>query len=104
MIRIASHGMTPRRLGTTEVQVFSNCDKVELFVNGKSLGTADPDKVRVFRWENVTLQSGPNQIKAVGTSGGGNVSDMCQWILDPAAAPAPAGPETAFPSPTPPKG
>jgi beta-galactosidase len=101
MIRIASHGMTPRRLGTTEVQVFSNCDKVELFVNGKSLGAVKPDKVQVFRWENVALQSGSNQIKAVGTSSTGSVGDTCSWVLDPAAAPAAAGPDTAFPSPTP---
>jgi beta-galactosidase len=104
MVRIASHGMTPRRLSTTEVQVFSNCGKVELIVNGRSLGTEAPDKVNVFRWENVALQSGANDIKAVATNAGGTLTDTCQWVLDPAAAPTPPGPETVFgykASPTP---
>jgi beta-galactosidase len=96
MVRIASHGMTPRRLGTTGVQVFSNCNSVELFVNGKSLGKVSPDKVNVFRWENVALQSGGNDIKAVATNASGTVTDTCQWVLDPATAPAAPGPETAF--------
>jgi beta-galactosidase len=96
MVRIASHEMTPRRLGTTDVEVFSNCGKVELFVNGQSLGTASPDKVNVFRWQNVALQSGANEIKAVATDSGGQLTDSCQWVLDPAHAPAPPGPRTVF--------
>jgi len=96
MVRIASHGMTPRRLNTTDVEVFSNCGKVELFVNGQSLGTASPDKVNVFRWQNVALQSGANEVKAVATNAGGTLTDSCEWVLDPAHAPAPPGPEAAF--------
>jgi len=92
MVRIASHGMTPRRLGTTDVEVFSNCPHVELTVNGRSLGSPDPDKVNVFRWSNVALQSGPNDVKAIATSAQGPLTDTCQWVLDPAAAPPPPSP------------
>jgi beta-galactosidase len=104
MVHIASKGMTPRRLSATGVEVFSNCSSVELSVNGKSLGAMLPDKVQVCRWSNVTLQSGRNEIKAVATSAKGALTDSCEWVLDPAAAPAAPGPETAFPavpSPTP---
>lgn len=104
MVRIASHGMTPRRLSTTDVEVFSNLGKVELFVNGRSVGATSPDTVNVFRWQNVALQSGANDIKAVATGANGSLTDTCQWDLDPAAAPAPPGPQTVFgykASPTP---
>ena len=92
MVHIASSRMTPRRLATTEVQIFSNCLKVELIVNGKSLGTVAPDNVHVFRWPNVTLQTGKNDIKAVATSDQGPQTDTCEWVLDPASAPAPVAP------------
>jgi beta-galactosidase len=96
MVRIASHGMTPRRLSSTDVEVFSNCSKVELFVNGRSLGAVSPDNVNVFRWPNVALQSGPNEVKAIATNAGATLTDACEWVLDPAHAPAPPAPNTAF--------
>ena len=101
MVYIASKRMTPRRLSTTDVEVFSNCDSVALTVNGKSLGAMQPDKVRVFRWPNVALQSGPNQIEVVASSSSGKFTDSCQWVLDPAAAPTPPGPGTAYKAPKP---
>ena len=91
MVHIASQRMTPRRQAITGVEVFSNCGKVELTVNGKSLGAVSPDEVKVFRWPNVTLRSGRNEIKAAASSDRGEVVDSCEWVLEPAAA-AP-GPE-----------
>ena len=99
MVHIASSRMTPRRLATTGVEVFSNCDKVELTVNGKSLGSVAPDKIKVFHWPNVTLQPGRNDIQAVATSAQGALTDSCEWVLDPAAAPPAPGPGTAFSTP-----
>ncbi len=98
MVHIASSRMTPRRLAVTGVEVFSNCGKVELTVNGKSLGSAAPDKVNVFRWPNVTLQHGRNEVKAIAPSGQGELTDACEWVLDPASAPPAPNPETAFPA------
>ncbi|MGA3171396.1 MAG: glycoside hydrolase family 2 TIM barrel-domain containing protein [Chthoniobacteraceae bacterium] len=83
MIHIASSRMTPRRLAVTDIEVFSNCDRVELIVNGKSLGAAPPDNVKVFRWGNVTLQPGRNEIKAIASSGGRELDDSCEWVLEP---------------------
>jgi beta-galactosidase len=99
MVHIASHRMTPRALAVTGVEVFSNCDKVELTVNGKSLGAAGPDNVKVFRWANVTLQPGRNVVQAIASSPGGQLTDTCNWVLDPASAPTP--PPGAIASPTP---
>jgi len=101
MVHIASSRMTPRRLSSTGVEVFSNCEKVELRVNGKSLGAVAPDNIKVFRWPNVTLQPGPNEVVAIATGAGRKLTDSCQWVLDSAAAPTPAGPETEFPTATP---
>ncbi len=78
MVYIASRRMTPRKQATTDVKVYSNCPEVELKVNGRSLGKAGPNDVRVFRWENVPLQPGRNTIEAVARG----ASDRCEWILE----------------------
>ena len=77
MVYIASRRMTPRKQATTEVKVYSNCPEVELKVNGKSLGKARPDKVCVFRWDNVQLQPGKNTVEAISRG----VTDRCEWEL-----------------------
>jgi len=92
MVHIASSQMTPRRLASTDVEVFSNCAKVELTVNGTSLGTVAPDDVKVFRWSNVTLQPGKNEVQATATSDQGAITDSCEWVLDPNSAPPPPPP------------
>lgn len=83
MTYIAARRMTPRKVATTQIKVFSNCDSVELKVNGTSLGAAKPDKVHVFRWENVKLQAGNNHIEALGKMGAKVVGDECNWVLEP---------------------
>lgn len=99
MVRLASSRMTPRKLATTEVQAFSNCDKVELIVNDTSRGTVTPDRIKVCKWEKVTLKPGSNKIKVTASTSQGSVTDTCTWILDPsnpifvntnAPAPSPA--------------
>jgi len=83
MVHIASHRLTPRRQATTSIEVFSNCAKVELLVNGQPLAPVSPDNVRVFRWPNVTLQPGRNSLKATAISSGQTVTDVCEWVLEP---------------------
>ena len=86
MIHIASSRLTPRRQTVTQLEVFSNCTKVELSVNGKPLAAVSPDNVKVFRWSNVTLQPGSNQIVAKAVSAEGPLIESCQWVVDPNAA------------------
>lgn len=52
------------------VEVFSNCDRVELFFNGKSLGK----KEREFNWQ-VQFVAGSNSLKAIGIKANSNVTN-----------------------------
>ncbi len=85
-VYIAARRLTPRQQATTEVRVYSNCAEVKLTVNGKPLGQGQKDRVNVFRWQNVALQPGDNQVDATGQANGGTVADRCHWVLE--AAPA----------------
>jgi len=75
MIYIVSHTWKYRK-GTEgekkSVRVLSNCDAVELFLDGKSLGNRR--KQRGFNWE-VKFHSGENQLCAVGKKNGFAVTD-----------------------------
>ncbi len=97
-VYIAARRMTPRHQATTEVRVYSNCAEVKLTVNGKPLDPVQKDKVNVFRWQNVALQPGTNQVDATGQADGRTVSDHCDWVLE-AAAPPPKHRRNNFPSP-----
>jgi beta-galactosidase len=63
---------------TSDVHVYSNCDRAELFLNGKSLG-AMPRESQNFpaaglRWQ-VTFASGPNRLRVIATKGTATVTD-----------------------------
>ncbi len=63
----------PLRVGATpeqRIRVISNCDSVELFVNGESQGTRTDGWLR--SWQ-VTLAAGENSLLAVGTMADGRV-------------------------------
>lgn len=73
MVYIVSHTWSERYGQPGEkksIEVYSNCDRVEFFLNGKSLGP----KSQPFVWE-VGFQSGDNQLRAVGQKGGEQVVD-----------------------------
>ena len=58
--------------GRYATKVYSNCDAVELLLNGKSLGTKS--KGETFLWD-VPLTAGKNQLSAEATRDGKHVAD-----------------------------
>lgn len=79
-VHITSRRFTPRSESVAPVKVYSNCEEVELRVNGNSLGSKKSDD-HIFLWPDVKLASGASQIHAVGTKAGKEYSDSCQWEL-----------------------
>jgi beta-galactosidase len=69
--------------GVQEVDAWSNCPSVELFLNGISLGVRQPDEKRRCTWKDVTWQSG--ELKAVGRDAGGK--PVCADLRQTAGAP-----------------
>jgi len=82
MVHITSARMTPRKISSTEVKIYSNCNEVELKVNGKIIGTTHPDSIHVCRFPGVMLTPGTNVIEASGKDDKTTVSDSCSWMLE----------------------
>lgn len=81
MIRIFGHTWQTRWGKNNEkklTKVYSNCDQVELFLNGKSLGIKKRNSqdfpAAGLRWESM-FQQGRNTLKAIGTKGKLKIED-----------------------------
>ena len=88
-VYICSRRYTPRAESISWVKVYSNCDSVELRLNGRSLGVHQ-NADRIFRWEDVKLVRGKNVFEAIGQRNGKSFTDACTIVQDssPAAAPS----------------
>ncbi len=65
-----------------QIKVYSNCERVELFLNGKSLGTKKRDSqdfpAAGLRWQSQFLQ-GENIVKAIGFRGKERIEDEIRF-------------------------
>lgn len=80
MVHITSQRHTIRDKASTPVKVYSNCDTVELSINGRTLSAVKPEN-GIATWDNVALQPGKNRISATGKSGSRTITDSCEWDL-----------------------
>ena len=78
---ITSRRFTERTNAVTDVKVYSNAKKVELLVNGVSLGETRNATNCVFIWKNAELKSGENKVEARAELSGTSLSDSCVWTL-----------------------
>jgi len=85
VLHLTSRRFTERTQPVTEVKLYTNAPKAELFLNGQSLGVKPAGADHIIRWPDVRLAPGKNQIKAHATLGGRPLVDECTWTL---AAPA----------------
>lgn len=79
-VYITSKRFVERTNQTTHLKVYSNCDTVELKVNGESLGSLTSDD-RIFKWDEVKLSEGNSLIEVTGKKGDSKYIDKCEWIL-----------------------
>ncbi|MEI8341359.1 MAG: glycoside hydrolase family 2 TIM barrel-domain containing protein [Verrucomicrobiota bacterium] len=77
-VHINSRRFTPRPSGPATVRVYSNLDKVDLVLNGKSLGEKTGTD-HIFEWENVVLPEGEARVQAVALNGKKKATDACVW-------------------------
>jgi beta-galactosidase len=78
---ITSRRFTERTNAVTDVKIYSNAKKVELLVNGVSLGKQLGATDCVFVWKNVKLNTGENKVETRAQDGGTNLTDNCVWTL-----------------------
>ena len=82
VVYITDRRFTPRNFDHSPVKIYSNCDSVDLKLNGVSLGSVS-NADHVFIWPDVTLIRGKNVIEADGVRAGRHYSDSCTIEYDP---------------------
>ena len=81
-VYITSRRFINRTEPKTQVKIYSNCDAVELKINGVSQGVVHSDN-HIFLWNDRELQLGENRIEAIGTKVGRSYADSCSWNVVP---------------------
>jgi beta-galactosidase len=85
-VHINDRRFTPRNVGEAPVKIYSNCDYVELKLNGDSLGKKISQD-HIFIWPDVSLAPGANDLSAVGVKDGQSFTDECSITFDANAVP-----------------
>ena len=83
MVHLLPHWNPPSDKGTVKVWAYSNADRVELFLNGKSLGAKDVPKLGHVEFD---VPYAPGALEARGTKGGKVMAtDRVETTGEPAA-------------------
>lgn len=78
-VHIASSRYIGRESEHTYVKVYSNCDTVQLYQNGKLAGEMLNQGNGIFYLEDIALAEGDNEIRALGQCNGQVYEDACVW-------------------------
>jgi beta-galactosidase len=81
-VYITDRRFTPRNVAIGPIKTYSNCDSVELKLNGQSLGAKTVDD-HIFVWPDITLIRGDNRLEAIGMRQGKQFYDSCTILYDP---------------------
>lgn len=73
-VHITSKRFVDRADESINLKIYTNCQEVTLYVNGKQLESKISDD-KVFIFENIFLQEGMNTVKVVGTHNGAALED-----------------------------
>ena len=79
-VYISSRRFTPRATTLVEVKAYSNCDSVQLLINGASQGSLTSTN-HIYKWTGRTLGSGTNTLVALGTQGSQTYTDAVIWVV-----------------------
>jgi beta-galactosidase len=82
MVYITERRFTPRPVADAPVKIYSNCESVELKLNGVSLGSTKGSDIDVFLFPKVQLRPGENKLEAIGIRDGKQYSDSCSIVFD----------------------
>src|SRR5208283_2590774 len=81
VLYITSRRFSERTNALTSVKIYSNADKVELLLNGKSQAWRTDCTNGVFIWPDVQLKAGDNRVEARAERHGQKLNDSCVWNL-----------------------
>ncbi len=84
MIYLTSKRFNPWTSANFAVKVYSNCDRVEVSINGDKL-TPKNNTNNVFLWDGLKIPSGKNVVMAKGFKGDKVVFDESSWMFQPKA-------------------
>jgi len=81
VLYITSRRYTERTNAVTDVKIYSNAARAELFVNGASQGERTNNGNGVILWQKVRLATGANSVDVRAASKGKSLADHCEWAL-----------------------
>ncbi len=82
MTYISSRRMDKRHNELQQIKVYSNCDNVTLYINGKKHSTIKPDSLKRCIFDNIRLKIGENIITVEGNTKHKKTKDSCIWTLE----------------------